>query len=785
MHKLPRERQDVVAILYSGFFRALPARSKRALITAFGSFALQRMRNVPERVRATAQLDESAWEKVMAGFFRMQKCWDDVQYLLDNGLSMRQSLHVASSMGSGAKSKLQAKPYLVVRLRLLTFQEIDAFARQIGADPVSEDRIVYGAEHLLQELADQGHSCLPLENLENRMARSLGISRGLVLRHLDSAANDGRIKTAVVDGQVLIGLSPLIEAEELASSKLAQLLKQPAEPISPRYVPSKFLSAEQNEAVRRALVEPVSIITGGPGTGKTHTLKGVITAYRQSGKERILLASPTGKASDRMRAATQLAASTLHRLLDYKPGEGFRRNSANPLDADLVVVDEASMVDSVLLSALLDAIKPGTKLLFVGDEDQLPSVGPGAILRDMLQTGVIPATRLTVDRRFDGGSDIGSAARCINAGQVPNFDSMHECAFIDTQSDEQTVAYVLRLAAEEITKRHGIPPSQIQVLSPRRQTIAGVEPLNEKLKPLLNPSPDGAKVVTGEQTFHTGDRVMQTSNDYELGINNGQVGTVREVLQAGRSARVEFESGVVELPKKAFRKLTLAYATTIHKSQGSEYDAVIIPVSEDHLNMLSPRLLYTAVTRAKKVVYFVGQRSVLAAGLERDSSRLDRNTMLGKALLSAAGTVPNPVAARRPVPAPVGRSPVEIPMPNGASAAAQKSDAHPLRQTRVPSPHPGKTASDDSGAILCPIPLSNVSASTTQDRRGISERSPRRASPHLTPQDDCPLPASNVGEKQGAMNGDKEANKPVSALCHPQKKEAPREAPPINPDCPF
>lgn len=643
----PTGRQDIATILYSGFFRDLPPRGKQALISAFGGYVFYRLRGAEDKSREITGLDEQGFRKVISGFIRMQRSWDDVEFLQGNGLGLRQALHVCNSMGAGVKEKLRDKPYMTVRLRLLTFSEIDDFARAVGIGAHDPERLIFGAEHVLNTMADQGHTAVPIEMLESKLQRDLGISRGQILPALDCASNDGQLVLLADQDRVLVGLEELVSAEQRCAAALIAMAPLGSSDKTHGLMPLASLSSEQNQAVFNAILHKVTVITGGPGTGKTHTLKGLIGAAMKAGNKKILLAAPTGKAADRMRAATGVDADTLHKALDFKPGEGFRKCAASPLDADLIVVDEASMVDARIFDALLQAIPKGASLVLIGDDDQLPSVGPGSVLRDLIASTAFPVTRLTVDRRFAG--DIAITAQAINAGAMPEFSDDSDCRFIQTASDEQTVSVVLKLASKEIAERHGIPPERVQVLSPRRETVTGVENINEQLKALVNHGHGKEKIQVARGTFHEGDRIMQLTNDYQLGLNNGQVGTIESIQPGGRYAQVKFEGSVVNLPKKAFRNVALAYAATVHKSQGSEYDAVIIPVASSAQHMLYPRLLYTAVTRAKKAVYFVGDKDVLARGLGRDSSSSYRHTVLQGALAPLAApkkdlTSPSPHA---------------------------------------------------------------------------------------------------------------------------------------------
>jgi exodeoxyribonuclease V alpha subunit len=406
-------------------------------------------------------------------------------------------------------------------------------------------------------------------------------------------------------------------------------------------------TAEQLRAVELALCEPVSILTGGPGTGKTTVCRKIVEEFRAA-RKRVLCAAPTGKASRRLQEQTGFA-STIHRLLEWSHQEsGFTRDNMNPLQADAVIVDEASMIDVVLMASLLDAIATGTHLIVVGDADQLPPVGPGSVLRDMIASGIIPVTRLTVVQRFKESERLKVNAHRIVKGDALYLDRHNndDFFFMEREDLQQAADTIVNLVTKIIPRRHQFDPvNDVQVLCPMKKGILGVHNLNELLRERLNPEEYGmpvAKVSTYNvdkdvstiRTFRMGDKVMQMRNNYKIGVFNGEVGRIT-AIDTGKLTTVTFDEQDKFYDFHALKELQLCYASTVHKSQGSEYPCVILVMHNTHWNMLFRALLYTGVTRAKKVVYIVGNKRGLYQALSNDRPVL-RRTSLTERLLEGA-----------------------------------------------------------------------------------------------------------------------------------------------------
>ena len=389
----------------------------------------------------------------------------------------------------------------------------------------------------------------------------------------------------------------------------------------------------QADAIRKAAVSKVMVLTGGPGTGKTTTTQGIIAAYRSFGLK-ILLAAPTGRAAKRMTEATGLEAKTIHRLLECKPPEGYQKNEDNPLDGDVLIIDECSMIDMILMNALLKAIPEGMRLILVGDIDQLPSVGAGNVLRDIIDSGVFPVVRLTRIFRQAQSSRIIMNAHAINEGKFPDISNGKNTDFfyIEKEDPEEAVQEIVRLVKNNLPRYYKTPWNHIQVLTPMQKGIVGAANLNPALQEALNPQGDGLR--RGGYLFRTGDKVMQIRNNYEKEIFNGDIGTVESVDLQERTLKVNFDQHIIEYEASELDELVHAYATTIHKAQGSEYPIVVMPVLMNHYVMLQRNLIYTGITRAKKVLVIVGTRKALSYAV-RNVTVTKRNTFLKERLSQA------------------------------------------------------------------------------------------------------------------------------------------------------
>jgi exodeoxyribonuclease V alpha subunit len=503
-----------------------------------------------------------------------------------------------------------------------------------------------GVTFVLAQALDEGHCGLPRATVIDETRRQLEVDEGLVGEALRLELAAGIVTADTVGGESLVFLAALHAAERGIAARLGHLRRglPPWPPIDvDKALPwiearlSVTLAAGQRAALRQALTSKVLVITGGPGVGKTTLLRAILRVLTAKGV-RPLLAAPTGRAAKRMADSTGFDAKTIHRLLEVDPRTGgFRRDERHPLDADLVVIDEASMVDVPLMHAVTRALPDRAALLLVGDVDQLPSVGPGQVLADVIGSRAVPVVELTEIFRQAARSWIVRAAHRINEGLMPEWPDTPEgdCFFVDAADPEESARRILQVVRERIPQRFGLDPVRdVQVLCPMNRGGVGARALNAALQQVLNPGAEPFIERFGWR-FSVGDKVMQVENDYDKDVYNGDLGTISRIDADAGLLGVDFEGRTVEYEAGELDRLTLAYATTIHKAQGSEYPAVVVPITTQHYPMLQRKLLYTAVTRGRRLVVLVGQRKALAIAV-RGTQERRRWSKLGEWLGHAA-----------------------------------------------------------------------------------------------------------------------------------------------------
>jgi exodeoxyribonuclease V alpha subunit len=558
--------------------------------------------------------------------------------LHSHGVSTNLAVKIYKTYGDAALETVQKNPYQLERdIYGVGFKTADRIAQALGLSAEHPSRIEAGIVFSMNEMIDEGHVYGPKEQLAERAVELLGVPIERIAPALERLAQDDRIRADMVplgnkngketregiaEVQVdykipVIYLTPLYFAErgiaerlrKLSSVHIATGLKNKIETLSS----SENLSEEQRSALEMALAHPVSILTGGPGTGKTTCLKALIQVLEGQGK-RFALASPTGRAAKRLAEATGRPAKTIHRLLEFSPVEGFKHNEENPLQVDFLVVDESSMLDLLLTYNLLKALRPGMQLLFVGDVDQLPAVGAGDVLRNLIGSGTIPVTRLSTIFRQAAHSQIITNAHLINQGKLPLFSKDQGDFFLFPAEDAATAAdWLIQIVSERIPQKFGFDPiHDIQVLSPLYRGPAGVTVLNERLQEKLNPpaSNKPERKIYGT-LFRLGDKVMQTQNNYDKDVYNGDIGFVRAIDLIEQILKVDFDGRFVTYDWSEADELTLAYVVSVHKAQGSEFPAVVMPVVTQHYTMLQRNLLYTAVTRARNLCVLTGSRKAI------------------------------------------------------------------------------------------------------------------------------------------------------------------------------
>jgi exodeoxyribonuclease V alpha subunit len=646
----PTTAEGIEKYLGSGMIRGIGPIYASKLVAAFGDQVFEVIEQTPERLREVPGIG-----KVRAG--RIAQAWADQKvvreimvFLHSHGVGTARAVRIFKTYGNDAVQVMAENPYRLARdIRGIGFRTADAIAARLGIKPEAMIRLRAGVNYALLEASGDGHCGLPSAELLKLAGELLAVERpdetgassrvplepGLIQSALDLELAEGSVTADVLDAEPAIFLANLHRDERRIAAALQALAagRPPWGAIdSAKAVPwveqrlALELAASQKAAVEQALAAKVLVITGGPGVGKT-TLINAILRILAAKKLRILLCAPTGRAAKRMGETTGLEAKTIHRLLEFDPAAfGFKRNAELPLECDLLVVDETSMVDVPLMASLLDALPPEAGLLLVGDVDQLPSVGPGQVLADLINSDALPVARLTEVFRQAASSRIITTAHAINAGTIPDLrpptaEATTDFYFLPAETPEQAVALILKVVGERIPARFGLDPiAQVQVLCPMARGGCGSRSLNIELQNLLNPDPT-EQVERFGWRFAPADKVMQVANDYEKEVFNGDVGTVETIDADTSELTVRFDSREVTYVWGELDNLVPAYACTIHKSQGSEYPAVVIPLLTQHYAMLQRNLVYTGITRGKQLVVLVGQKKALAMAVKNHLGR--------------------------------------------------------------------------------------------------------------------------------------------------------------------
>ena len=623
--------------LSSGLIKGIGPELASRLVAAFHKDVFLVIEKNPVRLLEVEGIGP-ARQKLIAEAFQAQKVVREIMvFLHSHGVSSARAFRIFKAYGEEAISKVQEDPYCLARdIRGIGFKSADQIAMNLGIGPQSDLRARAGVEFTLQGLTDEGHCAYPRTELTKKASDLLGIPSETVETAVDFGVSSGRLaEHPGPENRPLIYLSGLDYAERRLAWNLCEISRgrHPLPPLNAEkaadWAEKKVglkLAPAQREALARAVRSKVMVITGGPGVGKTTLVNAILRVFQAKGL-RVVLCAPTGRAAKRLSETSGADAKTIHRLLEFDPATmGFKHDGARPLKGDLFVVDEASMLDLVLCHQLVRSIPTSAALLLVGDMDQLPSVGPGCVLRDIIESGTIPVIRLTEIFRQAAESAIITNAHRINKGLSPVFPETYrkedtsDFYFVKAEEPEDGVALVLKLVTESIPRRFGFDVMEdIQVLSPMQRGELGARNLNLVLQAALNPSAPG--VTRFGWTFREGDRVMQTVNDYDKDVFNGDIGRVSSLDAQEQELRVRFDDREVAYDFGELDELVLAYATTVHKSQGSEYPAVVVPVHTQHYIMLQRNLLYTAITRAKKLVVLVGTAKALAIAAKRVSSR--------------------------------------------------------------------------------------------------------------------------------------------------------------------
>jgi len=642
---MPATVAGIRRYLGSGLIKGIGSRLAERIVAQFGAQTLDIIEADPEQLLQVPDIGQKRARLIAAAWQEQKEVKQIMLFLHSHGVSTNLAIKIYKQYGDQSLSIVQNDPYRLSQdIFGVGFKTADRLAQALGLAADHPGRIEAGVEYALSEMSNEGHVYAPQGPLIERAAELLELDSDNILPAIDRLAAQARIQRDTLPSinapptqdQHTIGepkqdfllpavyLMPFYHGEVGVSDRLRSLAKHwptRLSDLTPAFIHLETdLSPEQEEAVKRALQSPVSILTGGPGTGKTTAVRSLIEAL-EIGHKKYALASPTGRAAKRLSQATGRPASTIHRLLGFSPGEGFKYRAGNPLPVDFLVVDEASMLDLLLTNHLLKALEPGMHLLLVGDVDQLPSVGAGDVLRDIIASGIAPVTRLSIIFRQAFGSEIITNAHRINQGQFPIFNKESKDFFLfPAETPEDAGNWIQELVCERIPNKFGLRwEDEIQVLSPMYRGAAGVNILNERLQGALNPS--GAlkpeKKLYG-QTFRPGDKVMQIQNNYDKDVYNGDIGFIRGIDTLNQTLAVDYEGQLVNYDWTEADQLVLAYAISVHKSQGSEFPAVIIPLVTQHYLMLQRNLLYTAITRSKTVCVLVGSRKAIHIAVQNN-----------------------------------------------------------------------------------------------------------------------------------------------------------------------
>lgn len=615
---LPATVAGMESYLGSGMIKGIGPKMAERIVERFRKATFDIIEQQPERLLEVSGIGPDRTRKIIAAWHEQKQVKEIMLFLHSHGVSTNLAVKIYKTYGDKAIETVQRDPYQLERdIYGIGFKTADRIAQALGLPPEHPSRIEAGIVFALNEMINDGHVYAPHDMLGGRAIELLGVAPELIPPALERLAGADRIRVELIphsggNGLPVIYLTPLYFGEKGVAERLKALAGTPGTALQSVF-PNHELSTEQQTAVQVALQSPLSILTGGPGTGKTTCLKALIAALENQHKV-FALASPTGRAAKRLSEATGHPASTIHRLLEPNPTLGFKRNEANPLDVDFLVVDEASMLDLLLTNHLLKAIKPGTHLLFVGDVDQLPSVGAGDVLRDIIASGVAPVTRLTTIFRQAAGSQIITNAHLINQGKMPLISKDSQDFFLfPAEEAAQAADWVVQVVAERIPQKFNLDALRdIQVLAPVYRGPAGVTVINERLQEKLNPaSPNKPERRLFGITYRAGDKVMQTLNNYEKDVFNGDIGFIRAIDLIDHTLTVDFDGKIVSYDWNEVDELALAYAISVHKAQGSEFPAVVMPIVPQHYMLLQRNLLYTAVTRARSLCVLTGSRKAI------------------------------------------------------------------------------------------------------------------------------------------------------------------------------
>jgi len=629
----PTTREGIEKYLGSGLVKGIGPVYARKLVHKFGEKIFEVIEQTSARLEEVEGIGPQRRRGIKGAGAEQKGVRQSMVFLHSQGVSTSRAVRIHKTYGEQAIERVRSNPYALARdIHGIGFATADRIAQNLGIPPDSLLRASAGLDHVLLEATNEGHCALPLDLLKEEAGKLLSVEEKIVEAALARSLAGQELALESIGGQELVFLPALKRAEENIARRIRELCATPASypPIELEKAVAwcqqktgKELAPSQREALGQALSRRALVITGGPGVGKT-TLVNAILLILRAKQVRCQLCAPTGGAAKRLSETTGLEARTIHRLLEARPGSGaFARNESRPLECDLLVVDEVSMVDVPLMSHLLRAVPAGGTLLLVGDVDQLPSVGPGLVLRDLIESGVVPVARLTEVFRQAAISRIITNALRIILGRLPELPAQgaeQDFYFVEREAPERIADTLIELVKRRIPNKFKLDPVRdLQVLSPMNRGSLGVRELNARLQAELNPArADQPSVEKFGCQFRAGDKVIQTENDYDKEVFNGDIGQIARVDPLEREVTVRFAPREVVYDFGELDELALAYAGTIHKAQGSEFPAVVIPLAMQHYMLLQRNLVYTGVTRGKQLVVLVGQQKALAAAVRNN-----------------------------------------------------------------------------------------------------------------------------------------------------------------------
>lgn len=640
---MPATLYGMEKYLGSGLVKGIGPKYAQAIVGRFGLETIEVIETAIDRLYEVPGIGKKRVTKIQESWEKQKDIKEVMLFLQGHGVSTAYAAKIYRQYGKKSIETVRGNPYrLAEDIWGIGFKTADAIASRMGYEKNDPRRCKSGLSYTLSQLADEGHVYAEETQLI-QAANALLAADETSLRHALTAMIQA--EELFLDDEAIY-LPPFYYAEVGTANKLLALLKTSETSLfntvdevvnSDDQAFFSDAGVEYDEvqaaAIREAVTSKVMVLTGGPGTGKTTTTKGIIAALKTMGL-RVLLAAPTGRAAKRLSEATGLEAKTIHRLLAFNPKDGYQRNDEHPLEGDALIVDECSMIDIILMNQLLKAVPLTMRLVLVGDIDQLPSVGAGKVLQDLIDSQVVPVIRLTRIFRQAQLSRIVMNAHAINRGQFPDIsnNAQSDFFFINMDEPEAVADTIVTLVKERLPNAYHQPINHIQVLTPMQRGVVGAANLNMALQQALNPT--NVHLNRGGYTFRQGDRVMQLHNDYDKDVFNGDMGYIRRVDTEDRTLQVDFDGRLVTYDVTELDELTLAYATTIHKAQGSEFPIVVMPVLMTHYVMLQRNLIYTGITRAKSICVLIGTRKALSYAI-RNMVVLNRNTRLKERLNAA------------------------------------------------------------------------------------------------------------------------------------------------------